>query len=776
MFASALVLAMMTNIPVFAEDNSITRGETAQMLLIAADDYNSSVKLTDIIQGYEDGQLYEENNVTRAEALVMLRRAFGRLPELVGHNKRTALAADKFTDLPEWSQKELKDIFDAGIAAGTDDGIFSPDEYITEHEMELFIKRVYSLFGTNERDDFYAAVNKDALNKLEIKPGRTSAGTLYDLTDKSNEQVSGIIKEITSGEHIKGSKEQKITDFYNNILNMDARNKAGITPLKKYIDLLDKAETTDDLIKAQSVMLEEISSIPYMGFNLMIDLKDSTRYALIFGISFSDMSKDFYSNGTEKQTEAYLKYIRTLFILSGETEENADIMAHSCYEFEKTLSVSMMNPEDYSNVDKVYNLFTMQEIKDIFANIDIDYIFKESKFDYEDKIGITDVELVKAYAKQFNNDNLDTLKAYGKYLLLQSYSGLLNQEFLDAANTFTQEFIGTEGRYEDEEMAAVLVQNFMPEYIGEIYAEKYFSEDAKKDVEKMVQDIISVYRERLADNAWMSKETKEKAINKLDSMKIKIGYPDKWESDMDNVEIRSAEEGGSYFENVINKANASRKRIILLQGEAVDKTEWLMNPFTVNACYSPTSNDITFPAAILQAPMYDVNASYEQNLGGIGYIIAHEITHAFDNNGAKFDKNGNAADWWNSEDYKAFQNLCDKMTAFYDGQEAIAGIPMNGTLTLSENVADQGAIACITEIASRLENPDYKELYRSMASCWASTMPREYAQYMAQVDVHSADKIRINRTVVNQDKFYEAFDIDENDGMYVKPGDRVVIW
>ncbi len=775
-FAAVLALVLMTNIPVLAEDNSITRGETAQMLLTAADDYNGDVKLTDIIQGYEDGGLYEGKPVTRAEALVMMKRAFGELPEPTGHNRRVAIPAEEFTDIPEWAETELSEVFDAGIAAGTDKGVFSPDELVTKRQMELFIERVYSLFGTNERDDFYAAVNKDALNSLEIKPGRTAAGTLYDLSDESDEKVGEIIKEIISKPHEKGTKEQKIADVYNNFLDMEARNKAGITPIKKYLDLISQAQTTEDLLNAQSVVLDEISSLLYMGFNLTIDYKDSTKYMLYFGTSVPEMSKDFYENGTEAQKNSYLKYIKTLFALSGESDEYAENMAVQCCEFEKKLASKMLNPEDYSNVDKMYNLFTIDEIKEIFSNVDIDKVFEESKLKKEDKIAVADVGLVKEFACLFNNDNIEVLKAYGKYVLLNAYKGAFNREFSDASDTFSQEFMGIEGNYTDEERAAGQVQSMMREYIGEMYAERYFSEKAKADVEKMVQDIISVYRERLSNNTWMSEETKKKAINKLNNIKIKIGYPDTWETELDEVEIRSVKEGGSYFENIINKEKVSRQKMIELQGTEVDKTEWIMYPFTVNACYSPTSNDITFPAAILQPPMYDVKATYEQNLGGIGYIIAHEITHAFDNNGAKFDENGNANDWWTKEDYKAFQNLCDKMIKFYDGQEAVAGIPMNGILTLSENVADQGAAACITEIASKLKNPDYKTMYRSMAECWASTMSREMSQYFASVDVHCADKIRVNRVVVNQDEFYDAFGITETDGMYVKPEDRVVIW
>ena len=336
--------------------------------------------------------------------------------------------------------------------------------------------------------------------------------------------------------------------------------------------------------------------------------------------------------------------------------------------------------------------------------------------------------------------------------------------------------MGVSGSYTPEERALLTVQNIMPDYIGELYAEKYFTEEAKQDVEKMVKDIIEVYRNRIQNLTWMSDETKQKALKKLDTMKIKIGYPDKWETAIDNAEIKSTTDGGSYFTNMLSILAAQKEETLELQGTAVDKTQWMMYPFTVNACYSAIQNDITFPAAILQAPMYDVNASYEQNLGGIGYIIAHEITHAFDNNGAKFDENGNAADWWTEEDYAAFNALCEDMIEFYDGEEGIPGIPMNGTLTLSENVADNGAVACITEIVAGLENPDFETLYKSMANCWASVANRAYYQYAAQADLHSADKLRVNRVLVNCDEFFETFDIGETDGMWVAPEDRVKIW
>ena len=213
------------------------------------------------------------------------------------------------------------------------------------------------------------------------------------------------------------------------------------------------------------------------------------------------------------------------------------------------------------------------------------------------------------------------------------------------------------------------------------------------------------------------------------------------------------------------------------QDQSVDKSAWLTPAYTVNAFYLATNNDITFPAAILQAPMYDVNASREENLGAIGYVIAHEITHAFDNNGAKFDEKGNAADWWTEEDYAAFQEKCQAVVEWYDGQESAPGITCSGELTLSENVADLGAAACVVEAAKRmLEEPDYKALFRSMANAWASTSYRSIQEYLAVDDLHAPDKLRVNRVLQTIPEFYETFDIKEGDGMWVDPADRVSIW
>ena len=760
-----------------AAETPATRGEVSAMLLAAADDYNPGVTKTDVLRGDGDGQLHEERGVTRAEALVMLNRAFGGLPKPTGDNARAAYPASNFTDVPDWAKTELQAVFDAGVVAGTSATNFSPDEPVTREQMELLIRRAYALEGTNPRDDFYAAVNKDFLDSAEILPGRQMAGTLYSLMDESNADVAAIIREVAGSEktYARGTESQKIADLYNTVLDWDARNALGVEPLRPYLEAVDAAQSVGDLMRLQQKLSDDLGTGLLLGFTLGGDPKDSTRYTLAFNGVFPSLGKSVYRDGGA-QKDAYLKYINTLLTLGGYTEAEAAACADDFWRFESALSEAQLDRQEYGDIDKISNTFTMAELRALFPAADLDAVLAQSGLTAEERINVTDPGLLRAFAARFTDENLDELKAESRIILLSELGGFLSRDFLDAAQTYQQEFLGTEGNLTDEEYAAQIVQQLMPEYLGKLYVERHFSQKAKDDVTEMVRDIISIYKERVRALDWMSDTTKEKAIRKLDTMGVKIGYPDNWESFMDGVTIRGPKDGGSFFQNAVAYQKAIRAEYVRLQAEPVDKSKWGMYAYTVNAMYNPQANDITFPAGILQAPMYDVNASREQNLGAIGYVIAHEISHAFDNNGSKFDENGNASDWWTPEDYAAFRKLCDEAVSYYDGQEAIPGVVCNGTLTLSENIADLGAAACVTEAASRLDAPDYKTLYTSMARTWASAANRSYREYAAQMDVHAPDKLRGNRVLQSLDKFYEAFDIQPGDGMYLAPEARVRIW
>lgn len=772
---ASVMLASSVQAALAEEPDYLTRGEVADMLVAAADNYNPGVKKTNILRGYSDGSLHEERSVTRAQALVMLRRAFGGdLPAPVGDNARSGYSSTNFTDLPAWAAEDIQDVLSTGIVAGTSATTFSPNSYVTERQMELFIQRTYALEGTNLKDDFYAAVNKKALDSSVIQTGYTGTGGFNDLAITVNQQVAQIIREAAASPRTEG--EKKISVLYNNILNTDARNKAGVTPIRPYLDAVDNAETLDELMAARNLVYQKLGADLLLGFGLTVDAKDSNVYDLAFSAFYPSLGQSGYENATDSQKSAYQTYVATLLKLVGTPEADAQTRARQIWDMEASIAAKSLTNQELQNVDKTYNLYTMAKLQKLFPNVDLSAVFAQTGYTQTDKIVVTDEGALKAGAAYFDGAHLELLKTCCRLELAMSYGALLNQEFTDASNAFQQAYMGSTGSVPEEELAAQYVQLLMSDYLGKAYVDRHFSAEAKADVEKMVKEMLDVYKERIQKLTWMQDATKAKAIHKLEAMKLNIGYPDTWEDDLKDTEFLTVAQGGSFFDNVVAIAKTQRVLSVQYQKDGVDKNEWPMTPDTVNACYSDVDNSITFPAAILQPPFYDVNATYEQNLGRVGYVIAHEVTHAFDNNGAKYDEKGNAADWWTAADYSAFQNLCSRVVELYDKKEAAPGITCNGALTLSENIADLGAMACITEMEGKRAQPDYKALYTASAEIWCSSAPREMKQYLSQADVHAPDKLRGSLVLQNFQPFYDAFGITENDGMWLAPEDRVVIW
>jgi putative endopeptidase len=274
----------------------------------------------------------------------------------------------------------------------------------------------------------------------------------------------------------------------------------------------------------------------------------------------------------------------------------------------------------------------------------------------------------------------------------------------------------------------------------------------------------------------MSEATKAKAIKKLDKMTVKIGYPDQWNDSLKGVSIKTFADGGSLFDNMVAINKSIKKQSIASLGRPVDRSVWMMSAYDVSAYYNPMNNEIVFPAGILQAPFYDIKAKRETNLGAIGMVIAHEISHAFDNFGSAFDENGNAVNWWTPEDLKKFQEKCDQVISYYNHVEVLPGVYNNGKLTLGENIADLGGMVVSLQVLSNMEKPDLKAYFEGYATIWRMTMSKEAAAYRTTIDVHSAPKVRVNRTVSNFPEFYKAYEVTEKDAMYVAPKDRVSIW
>lgn len=778
--AGLTILLLTMSLPGFislAQDVEATRGQVLAMLLEAADDYRPGLKAEDIMHGDERG-LRENDPVTRAEALVMLNRAFGGFPEQKGHNKNMAIPQEGFTDIPVWAKDELAPVFNAGLVAGTEAGIFSPNQNVTDGQMWLFIQRAYAAYGTNLKDNFYAAVNHGALESLVIKDGSAEAGTLQDISEKTGKQVAEIILAATQSMPEPGSAQEKIKIFYDNIMDMDTRNQLGIEPIREQLDAIDNARTLSDLDEIEILEGVSVASSLLVNFDLTIDLLDSTSYIPVFMPAAARCSKQIYTGEAPAQQNAYLKYITTLLQLCGQEADEAAKQAREFFAFEAQLSKASLDLAQQHNVEMIYNIYTFEQLQQMFPAMDLKKVLEKTGLEAGDQIGVTDVGLLEQAADIMTDDNIDAVKNYAKTALILTCADFFGEDFRQAANRYIQEMTGSVGNATLQEDAVALVGDVLSDYVGQAYAESYCSEQMVADVTKMIHDVIAVYRERITSLSWMSAATKQRALKKLDTMHINVGAPDysKIKSPLDNANLRSAAEGGSYYQNAVEIAKANLQETARLSKTKVDRTEWVTTPHTVNAFYTPSLNSINFPAAFLQAPIYDVNGSYEANLGGLGMVIAHEITHAFDSVGAQYDENGNSVDWWTAGDAAAFDALCQKVTAYFDGVEAAPGIAVDGELTLTENIADLGALACVTQIGENTYGFDFKKMYEGYAALWLSTTTRDCMQLFAFSDPHSADSVRVNRVLQSIDKFYAVYGIALGDGMYLPPEERVAIW
>lgn len=752
----------------------LSRGEVAEAVLNAADDYNPGITINDIILGYEDGSLHEEKPASKVEALVMLSRGFGRLSSPLGHSLRTAVFDQNFNDVPLWAAQEVDKLQKAGILYSSVDGELGANENISATELDNLIKRIWAMEGSNLEDDFYAAVNKEWLDSSKIPAGEASNGTFVILSNENENRISDILGTLSQKDWPQGSKEQKLVDFYQSALNMNSRNEQGIEPVKEYLQAYEEADSLEKLLQTDIDVNRKTGYGQLLFYYLYQDPQDSSSYLMYHAALAPTWDKDMYTS-SDKQGIC-IRFITQLLTLSGEDEAAARSIAEKLFALEKELSENSLDPEEYYDIEKTYNVYTMEQLDSLYPNFDIKKTITDTGYQLPDRVWVDDKGLLLKSAQYFAEEHLELLKDYAKFKFIYACGYTLAKEFTEFEQEFEAEIYGVEGVKSDQQLAVNAVKYYMPSYLGQIYVEKYFSEQSKKDVEGMIDNFIEVYKQRISSLEWMSAETRQKAVKKLDNMNVKIGYPDKWPATLDHTAIKSYANGGSYFDNMcrINLAEISEN--IAQQGKPVDKSTWGMNAYEVNAYYNPLNNEIVFPAGILQEPFYSIDASPVENYGGIGTVIAHEISHAFDNNGAKFDEKGNANNWWTEDDYRHFEEKTKQVEEFYDGLEIIAGIESDGELTLSENIADLGGMSCCLQVLSKYENPDYQAFFKAYANVWRRTMSREMAAYLSNNDVHSNPKIRVNRTVVNFDEFYKAFGIEETDGMYVHPEERVAIW
>ena len=753
------------------EDRVATRGEVVEMLLAAADDYNPGVTKEDIIRGYEDGDLREDQSVTRAEALVMLARAFGPLPERKGVNATQAIPAESFSDIPAWAAETLAPVFEAGIVAGTAPGVFSPNEAVTVHQMELFIRRTYVLFGSNERDDFYATANKDHLDNAEVWD---VTGTFYETDDITSSQVGdmlfGLYDEVNAGT-LTDTRACKLEAYYSSVGDTDGRNAAGIAPIKEDLDAIAAAQSLDDLCRLS--LLDDAAT----GLSLMFDvgydvnLWDSAHYMLVLEAATPLTTVDVYDGSNPTAYDAYVRYLTTLLTLSGKSEDDAAHMAENYMTFERSLA----EPGAYALTQ-----LSWDEVEALFASVDVSGMLQQMGYEDVEQICAWYPERLQALAAQLNEASFETIRDYLYTKVIVQAAPYLSEAFTQAR--FDLNYV-IDGSYPQNLGGQALdaVRNDMTDYVSQFYMETYGNDETLADVRAMCEEIRDVFRTRIEALDWMSDATNEMALRKLEAMDFYIGGPDaeNTTSPLDEAEILAPEDGGSYFANAMAIRKAKLAADSQLGSMPVNTEQYVwqsIGAIADNWFYEPSVNAVVLPMAGLQAPVYDPTASEEENLGALGLTIAHEVTHAFDSNGAYFDETGSLSNWWTEADWAQFDALCEEIVAYYDGWECAPGIATDGGLALGENIADLGAMSCLMDIAATQSDFDYEAFFEKMARILVDTYSREWLAYVAVADPHSAGGVRVNRLLSSCDAFYDTYDVQPGDGMYVAPEDRVGIW
>lgn len=629
-------------------------------------------------------------------------------------------------------------------------------------------------------DDFYNAVNHDLLESWEISEDEASISWFQILAEENYNKVNDIIQQVSSV-----SDYEEVSDMRNiralNLTGLDreTREREGYgQKIEAFLKEVDDADTVSELLKVNLQFQRDYNHYCFPEITYSADSQESSvKILYFFSPETGLLREEWFSQNPNiiKNVEEYKKYLIKLHEIRGMAPDEAKDTVERVTGMMKDLASCSLYMEEQSNPQKTYNVYTAKDAAAIiFSPLPFSVLEDIFGCTGEEKAVIFDPELCKKMGEYYTQENLPLLKEYVKTVLYGKFSPMADTASMNAQLDYWMAVNGIKEKKDFERIISENTQVFLGFECGRLFCETYFSEEAKKDVEDIIRQIIEVYDQKLANMDWMSETTRQEARKKLGTITIKIGYPDTWPQDNRNLNLKAPEEGGVYIDNFLEIERVNQDYRFSTKSEPVDKARWNNPPQTVNASYNPTKNDITFPAGILQPPFYDPNAQPVINMGRIGMVIGHEITHAFDSNGSQFDEDGNLRNWWTSEDKEKFDELKQNVIDYYNTME-VNGIQVNGSLTVTENIADLGAISCITEIAKK-QGYDIKELYKAYAVIWANKSRDEYLSNSMLSNVHAPGVVRVNAVLSTIEDFYNAFNVKEGDGMYQKPENRPKIW
>lgn len=628
------------------------------------------------------------------------------------------------------------------------------------------------------QDDYYEFVNKNLLSKIELAATDAHWDWFGELNAVVSNEMENITEELANDgkTYEKGSSEQKIKDMYECVTNMDNRNETGLGPLKPHMDSIRNASSIEEYVDALAHLSGEFGFSSIVGgYSIMQDKADSSEYAVYMMYADTLIGKEYIEGeNTQEYVDLYLDYIKDMFMEFGMTANEAAVSTDSVEGLLRDICASTLTTEQLYDPSLTYNVYTQQDLQKLYTNVDVPKMLKTLRVNGQDKYIVMDVEQAKKINSLLVEENLQALKDYSTFVLLNDTAKYANANYAKLSDDMQNALYGITESWGDEKTWKRLTQELLPWEFGMIYVKEHFSAKDKEEVEKMIEQILEEYETIINRQEWMSEATKKKAVRKLETMQVKIGYPDEWPAARDMMQVTPISEGGSLLSNLLVSMQVSIEDSLSKLGTKVDRAEWDVTPQTINAMYDPLNNEIVFPAAILQAPFYDRNNSYGANMGGIGFVIAHEVSHAFDSTGALYDEYGNYNVWWTDKEMDEYKKMSQSIVDYYNNYEMM-GVKVNGDLTLMENIADLGALTCITSIIGD-DAKALDEAFGQMTYNWASEDTASFMMYLLNTDTHSPNKIRVNAVLSSCDAFYRIYDIREGDGMYVAPENRVGIW
>ena len=634
--------------------------------------------------------------------------------------------------------------------------------------------------------DFYEYACGGWIKNNPLKPEYARFGTFDQLLENNQEQLRVLIEELSATPHEAGSVAGKIGALYAMGLDSTKLNADGVAPIKEELAAINALATKSDVSKMVATLHKE-GMAPFFALFVDADEKNSAMNIVQLyqaGIGMGD--RDYYlleDEGSAKMRDAYRAYINKLFTLAGSSPEQADAAVDAVMKIEKAIAEISYGREDLRDSQKNYNKLAYEDFKQIESPLDWNVYFESMGLAGLKELDAKQINFYKDMNKALWNTTVDEQKYYLAFNLLSAAAPYLSDDFVDADFEFYGKVMS--GKQEQQprwKRSLNTVNGALGEAVGEMYVEKYFPASSKEKMLTLVGNLQTALSERINGLEWMSDTTKAKAQEKLAAFTVKIGYPDKWR-DYSGLEIKD----DSYWANVRRSNIFDMAYQLADVDKPVDKSRWHMNPQTVNAYYNPTTNEICFPAAILQPPFFNPDADDAVNYGAIGVVIGHEMTHGFDDQGRNYDKDGNLIDWWTAEDAVRFKERADKLVDQYDQIIVIDTLHANGRFTLGENIADHGGLlvahqAYLNSLKGK-ETPapidgftNEQRFFLGYATLWGQNIRPEEIRRRTKIDPHSLGKWRVNAALRNIAPFYAAFDIKEGDPMFMAPADRVVIW